>query len=152
MSFSDDSVKISTMPACTIIPVLQYADTEKAINWLCDVFGFKERWRAGTHRAQLIYEQGVIVVTELAEGMKDQYGKQDFLKIQGHSLLVRVKNADAHFENAVARGAEILQRPTEHFFGERQYSVLDIGGYTWTFSQTIKEFAPEDWGAVSAVQ
>lgn len=38
-----------SMPPSTVIPVLVYADVAAAIEWLCDTFGFAERWRAGTH-------------------------------------------------------------------------------------------------------
>jgi len=43
------------MPSCTVIPELPYLDVVEAIDWLCDAFGFTERWRAGNHRAQLAF-------------------------------------------------------------------------------------------------
>jgi hypothetical protein len=35
-----------SMPASTVIPVLGYDDVGEAIEWLCEAFGFTERWRA----------------------------------------------------------------------------------------------------------
>ncbi len=35
-------------------------------------------------------------------------------------------------------------------FGERQYTVVDLAGHWWTFSQHVADLAPEDWGALSA--
>ena len=35
-------------PPGTIVPTLIYDDVAKAIDWLCDVFGFTERLRAGS--------------------------------------------------------------------------------------------------------
>ena len=32
-------------------------------------------------------------------------------------------------------------------FGVRQYTVKDIGGHWWTFSQNIRDVAPDEWGA-----
>lgn len=32
------------------------------------------------------------------------------------------------------------------FYCERQYAIEDPGGHTWTFSQTIADVAPEEWG------
>jgi uncharacterized glyoxalase superfamily protein PhnB len=52
------------MPPCTVIPELVYEDVGEAIDWLCDRFGFTERWRAGNHRAQLAVGDGAIVVAE----------------------------------------------------------------------------------------
>src|SRR4029079_7710035 len=45
-----------------------------------------------------------------------------------------------------AAGAEILSPPTTHPFGERQYSVRDIGGHRWTFSETVSDVDPATWG------
>ena len=138
--------EIVTMPNCTIIPVLQYLNVEEAIKYLSDTFGFKLRWRAGNHRAQLVYDEGVIVVTEL----KERNAYTAILHVTNkHSILVRVKDVDSHFENANKWGAKILQEPTDHFFGERQYSTVDIEEHIWTFSETKKEVKPEEWGATT---
>ena len=126
-----------SMPPCTVIPVLEYDDVEKAIDWLCHTFGFAERWRIGNHRAQLIFEGGAIVVTGRPAAAAPP---------SGHSLLVRVKDADAHYAHAGKQGAHILQSPADHPYGERQYTAEDPGGHRWTFSQSIADLAPEDWG------
>ncbi len=143
------SKNILTMPDCTIIPVLQYLDVGEAINYFCDTFNFKLRWRAGNHRAQLIYGDGVFVVTELKNPDVSVAEKEETIKAATHSVLARVKDINNHFENAKLKGAMILQELTDHFYGERQYSVSDIGGHNWTFSETIKEMSPEEWGATS---
>lgn len=52
-----------SMPASTVIPVLGYDDVGEAIEWLCDAFGFTERWRAGNHRDQLAVGDGAVVLT-----------------------------------------------------------------------------------------
>ena len=33
-------------PRATVVPILVYEDVAKAIDWLCDTFGFTERLRA----------------------------------------------------------------------------------------------------------
>ena len=52
------------MPQCTVIPVIAYAELGKAIDWLCDVFGFTVRVRTGDHRAELNVGDGAIVLTK----------------------------------------------------------------------------------------
>ena len=136
------------MPDCTIIPVLQYRDVVNAVNYFLDTFNFKIRWQAGDHRAQLIYGNGVFVVTELKDRMALSI-ENEKIKIATHSVLVSVKDINTHFENAKLKGAEILESLTDYFYGERQYSITDIGGHRWTFSETIKEMLPEEWGATS---
>jgi uncharacterized glyoxalase superfamily protein PhnB len=62
--------------------------------------------------------------------------------------LVPVDDVDAHCDRARQFGARILSPPRTCEFGERQYSVEDLAGYRWTFSQSVADVNPEDWGAV----
>lgn len=60
--------------------------------------------------------------------------------------MVRVVDVDAHHARAVAGGASVSGPPTSFPFGERQYSAIDVGGHTWTFSQTETDVDPRAWG------
>lgn len=133
------------MPDCTIIPVLGYKDINAAIDWLCQTFGFKERWRVGTHRAQLTLEEGAIAISALPEEIEDHLPKP-----QTQSLMVRIADVHHHHEHAAKLGARIILPPADFPYGERQYTTVDLGGHIWTFSQTIADVAPEDWGGISA--
>jgi uncharacterized glyoxalase superfamily protein PhnB len=126
-----------SMAPSTVVPVLAYDDVGEAVHWLCDTFGFALRWRVGDHRAQLWAGDGVIVVTEGGgQGCVD-------------SVMVRVADVDRHHAHAIERGARIVQQPADHPYGERQYTVADIAGRRWTFSQSIADVAPEEWGGTS---
>jgi uncharacterized glyoxalase superfamily protein PhnB len=128
------------MPSCAIIPQLVYDDVTAAIAWLCETFGFEERWRAGDHRAQLSYGNGTIAITE-PRTSKVLPGPQ--------SVMVRIEDVDAHCQRSRERGAEIVAEPRDFSYGERQYTVVDLGGHRWTFSQSIADLVPEDWGGTS---
>jgi uncharacterized glyoxalase superfamily protein PhnB len=128
-----------SMPQCTVIPVITYADLGKAIDWLCDVFGFTMRVRIGDHRAQLNVGDGAVVLTQT-----DKWAAES-----GDSVMVRVGDVDGHCERARQRGARIVQLPTDFPYGERQYTVEDFAGRVWKFSQSIADVAPEDWGGTS---
>lgn len=67
----------------------------------------------------------------------------------GDSIMVRVDDVDGHHERARERGARIVQPPADFPYGERQYTAEDLSGRRWTFSQTIADVAPEDWGGAS---
>jgi uncharacterized glyoxalase superfamily protein PhnB len=125
-----------SVPKATVIPVLAYPDVVEATDWLCAAFGFRVRLRIGEHRAQLVYGDGAVIVTQ---------GEPDG---RGHSVHVRVADAGAHHEHALAAGARILGPPTDFPYGERQYSAEDPGGHRWTFSQSIADVDPADWGGV----
>jgi uncharacterized glyoxalase superfamily protein PhnB len=127
-----------SMPRCTVIPELAYPDVGEAADWLCDAFGFTVRLRIANHRAQLNVGDGAIVVTQKRDSRDD-------IEI-AHSMMVRVEDAHSHHERAKQRGARILGPPTDYPYGERQYTAQDPGGHYWTFSQSIADVAPEDWG------
>jgi uncharacterized glyoxalase superfamily protein PhnB len=127
-----------SMPASTIIPVLHYADVPEAVAWLCRSFGFTERLRIGSHRVQLQVGDGAVVVTDGDASASTSSAT--------HSIMVRVADVDAHHARAQVAGAIIPAPPITQPYGERQYSVTDIGGHQWTFSQTVDDVDPADWG------
>ena len=133
----------SMLPS-TVIPVLAYPDVGQAADWLCDAFGFTERLRIGDHRAQLNVGDGAVVVAQQRPGRgSDSSSPRDEVS---HSVMVRIYDVDRHCKHATDRGARILQPPADYPYGERQYTVEDLAGHVWTFSQTIADVAPEDWG------
>ena len=125
------------MPEATVLPVLVYPDVREAIDWLGDAF--VERWEAKGHRAQLLVGDGCVVVVDGAsEGA-----------CGAHSLMVRVEDVDAHCARATGWGARVLSAPADYPYGERQYTAEDFAGHRWTFSQSIADLEPEEWGGVS---
>jgi uncharacterized glyoxalase superfamily protein PhnB len=127
-------------PSVSVIPELAYADVLEAAEWLCRAFGFTERLRIGDHRVQLVHGNGALVVIELGDKAPPDAGQAT------HSMLVRVEDADAHRARAAAAGATILDEPTDYPYGERQYNALDLGGHRWTFTQSIADVDPTEWG------
>lgn len=123
------------MPTCDVIPVLAYADVERTVEWLCNAFSFKLRWRAGGHRAQLNVGSGCIVVTA---GDPSPAGRE---------IMVRVNDIDAHYTCAMDYGVEVTSSPIDFPYGERQYGARDLDGYRWSFSQSIADVDPASWGA-----
>jgi uncharacterized glyoxalase superfamily protein PhnB len=128
-------LKNRSVPPCTVIPVVMYPDPEAAADWLCKAFGFTVRLRIGNDRIQMKAGDGCFVVAE---------GKVP--PDLAHVVMVRVADADSHCERARQSGARITEAPTSHMYGERQYNAVDFAGHRWTFTQTIADVAPEDWG------
>jgi uncharacterized glyoxalase superfamily protein PhnB len=125
-----------SIPSCTVIPEIPYSNLDAAIYWLCDVFGFTLRLRIANHRAQLNVGRGAVVLTEArgAEGPTHC------------SVMVRVADVDHHHAHALQRGAQVVGAPASHPYGERQYSVEDLAGHRWTFTQSIADIDPVEWG------
>ncbi len=137
-----------SMPACTVIPVLTYPDVGAAIAWLTRTFGFTERWRAGEHRAQLAVGEGAVVVTGDPDPGAANDGEPRPPRAVAH-VMIRVDDVDGHHRRARQHGAEIQGDPADYPYGERQYDVVDPAGHRWSFSQSIADVAPEEWGGTS---
>jgi uncharacterized glyoxalase superfamily protein PhnB len=132
-------------PSAAVTPVLVYPDVRAAVDWLADAFGFVEHvWIGPNHRAQLGTPGGGAVIVADVSGSR----RAPAAGAEDHRVMVRVDDARAHCERARARGAAILLEPTDWPYGERQYEAEDVFGHRWTFSQTIADVAPEDWGGV----
>jgi uncharacterized glyoxalase superfamily protein PhnB len=132
-----------SMPRATVIPVLAYPDVNQAAAWLCEAFGFSVRLRINHHRVQLNVGDGAVIVRELRSN------EGNALLGAGCSITVRTEDVDAHCERARDYGARITQDPVSHPYGERQYNAEDLAGYSWTFSQSVKDMHPQDWGGTA---
>ena len=134
-----------SIPSATVIPVLIYPDVRKAVAWLEAAFGFIERVRVGEgHRAQLQVGDGAVIVAE-ARGDRRRPRAGEVT----HLVTVRVADVREHCERARANGARILMEPTDFPYGERQYTADDLAGHQWTFTETLADVAPEEWGGIS---
>lgn len=132
-----------SIPQATVIPVLAYADVNQAAAWLCEAFGFSVRLRIGDHRVQLNVGDGAVIVREMRP-----HEVNAVLGV-GFAVTVRVEDADAHCSKARSHGARITQDPVTQPYGERQYNAVDLAGHSWTFSQSVADMRPEDWGGTS---
>jgi uncharacterized glyoxalase superfamily protein PhnB len=133
-----------SIPSATVIPVLIYPDVRAAVAWLTEAFGFSERVQIGEdHRSQLRFGDGAVIVGDVRhDRVPPRPGEST------HSVMVRVEDAKAHCERARAHGAEILMEPTDFEYGERQYTAADLAGHQWTFSETLADVHPEEWGGI----
>jgi uncharacterized glyoxalase superfamily protein PhnB len=96
------------------------------------------------HRSQLQFGDGALIVGDVRGDRRPPRPGE-----VAHSVLVRVEDARAHCERAREHGARILMEPTDMPYGERQYNAEDFAGHQWTFSETLEDVAPEDWGGTS---
>jgi uncharacterized glyoxalase superfamily protein PhnB len=125
-----------SMPRSVVIPELAYPDIGNAIDWLCNAFGFTLRIRMGDHRAQLNVEDGgAVVLIEQTAGISLRT-----------AVMVRVEDVNVHYDRARRSGVKILREPTDFPYGERQYNAEDFAGHRWSFSQSIADVDPRDWG------
>ncbi len=134
-----------SVPSSTVIPVLIYPHVREAVGWLGVAFGLVERVRIGeNHRAQLSFGDGAVIIGDVRHDRRPPRPGE-----VTHSVMVRVEDARSHCERARAHGARILMESTDFEYGERQYTAEDPAGHVWTFSETLADVAPAEWGGES---
>lgn len=123
-----------------IIPALRYRNAPKAIEWLCEAFGFEQHMvvpgaNGAIAHAQLTLGNGMIVLGSVAP---DQYGKLTKQPDETGgavtlSIYIIVPDADAHYKRAKAAGAEIVIDIKNEDYGGRGYTCRDVEGHLWNF-------------------
>ena len=140
------AAKNRSVPADAVMPHVVYQNLGEAMEWLTNVFGFREYYRygGGPNGAQMWAANAAIQVRQARPGQQSPaqlgYGTQ--------SLTIFVDDVDAHCARAKAAGAKILEQPHETEYGEYQYAAEDLDGHHWLFSRHAKDRDPEEWGAV----
>ena len=125
-----------------------YKDPRAALTWLQAAFGFEPSMLVSDADGRLVHAEmrfgdGYIIVdsewTDHVASPASVGGKNT------QSVCVRLKDGlDAHCERARAAGAEIVEAPADHFYGERQYRARDPEGHVWTFTQTLRAVSREE--------
>lgn len=131
-----------------IAPALTYQDAAKAIDFLCEAFGFEVRLRIeGEHgrieHSELEYGGGLIMVGEAKERFPKRKSPRLLDGANTQNLLVFVDDVDAHCAHARACGAEIVREPEVHDYGDdywtdRTYEARDLEGHGWWFTQRLR--------------
>jgi len=130
----------------SVIPSLRYRDAAKAIDWLCDAFGFERHLvvpgdDGGIAHAQLRFGNGMLMLGAgdgsggAAERIYDRLvqAPDDLESVRHGSLYAIVDDADTHCARARAAGAEIVEEPKDEDYGGRGYTCRDLEGHVWTF-------------------
>lgn len=126
-----------------IIPCLRYKNAPRAIDFLCDAFGFE---RHAVHadaddpskidHAQLV-RNGEMIMLSTAQVNKysDAASMVTVEQAGGNTQVpyVTIDDVDAHAERARAAGADIFMEPTDQDYGGRSYSARDPEGNVWNF-------------------
>lgn len=132
---------------------LFYEDAAKAIDFICEAFGFEVRLRiegegGRIEHSELTYGDGLIMVGSVG----GKSSRPDPLPVTSpravggkntQTLCLCVDDADAHCAKARAAGAIIAQEPKvedygDEYWADRCYRAIDPEGHHWWFMQRIR--------------
>jgi uncharacterized glyoxalase superfamily protein PhnB len=122
-----------------ITPYLLYEDGEAAIEFLTSAFGFRVVDRTTGAAGGMHVELEGPAGGRLYLGQPpSQYGFQNPEKVGRTSeVYVLVDDVDAHYEQAKAAGAGVIEELTDLPFGHRRYGCVDPQGHEWFFAQPL---------------
>ena len=136
-----------------ISSALCYQDAARAIDWLCDAFGFEVRLKVEGENGRIVhseltYGEGLIMVAQ-EDSESAQSNKQVLRSPQSmngkntQSLMFFVDDVETHCAHARARGAHIVNEPETHDYGEeywadRSYGAIDPEGHLWWVTQRVR--------------
>ena len=123
--------------ATSVTPYLFYSDGLAAMAYLERAFGFRERSRTvdadgGLRHGEMQLGRAVIML-----GCPPDHRTPKELGHVSIGIYVGVPNVDAHYERAVAAGADTDGPPEDQPYGERIYSARDPEGHQWWFATPL---------------
>lgn len=129
---------------------LYYENASRAIDWLCDAFGFEVRIKVeaddgSIEHSELVFGDGLIMVSEpKPDKLPHSRAPGQVGGGNTQNILVYVDDVEAHCRRAEAAGAKITQPLKTSDYGEehwsdRGYGCEDIGGHHWWFCQRMRE-------------
>jgi uncharacterized glyoxalase superfamily protein PhnB len=133
-----------------------YQDPRAALVWLQAAFGFEPSMLVSDADGRLVHAEmrfgdGYIIIDYEWAGHIASPASVGGRNAQ--SVYVRLKEGlDAHCAKARAAGAEIVEEPADHFYGERQYRARDPEGHVWTFTQTVRVVPREEAERLSGLR
>ena len=134
-----------------ISSAVYYDDAAKAIDWLCNAFGFEVRLKvegeAGSIvHSELVFGEGVVMVASAQQDGELAFRKspQELGGANTQNMMVYVDDVEAHCEQARAAGATIVTEPKTTDYGEdywtdRGYEAKDLEGHHWWFYERLRD-------------
>ena len=125
---------------------LHVTSVADAVDFYTAVFGATEKFR-------LVEPGGRVGHIELDFNgrtlmLSEQYPELGIVAPAGNgtsvSLHLHEDNCDEIVERAVARGATLLMKPADQFYGERSGVIRDPSGHRWNIGHHIEDVTPEE--------
>ncbi len=122
-----------------VIPGMAYRDAPKAIEWLCNVFGFESHAvypgaeENSIMHAELRLGGGMIMLGSVKDNDYARYRKQpdEIGGAETRSSYLVVADADSVYSRAKAAGAEVLFDIEDKPYGGRGFTCRDPEGHIW---------------------
>ena len=136
-----------------ISTALSYEDPAKAIDWLCNAFGFEVQLKVEGEggevvHSELLYGEGLIMVGSAKPSTPWRKSPKAVDGANTQSLMLYVDDAQAHHDHAKAQGAKIVTEPKvtdygEDYWADKGYEAEDLDGHHWWFMERLRSPKPK---------
>lgn len=133
---------MSDLKRNSLTPAVSYRDAKAALAWLEKAFGFEVSMiitddKGEIGHSEMRYGDGLIMIGN--EWSDDHKSPKSIGGKNTQSVHVHLnEDIDKHCARARQAGAQVLQEPSDQFYGDRTYRARDPEGHIWTFGQTIR--------------
>lgn len=131
---------IEKFAGSSVVPTLRYRDLDRAVAWLTGAFGFSlhrsvQDAEGRIVSAQLVLGNGMVMLAPVGLSGFDELMKQpdEIDGAETQSCYFVVTDAEAHYANAKANGADILLDLQNFEHGGCGYLCRDVEGHLWSF-------------------
>jgi PhnB protein len=130
-----------------VSPHLSIAGAAAAIEFYASVLAAKERMRMSMPDGAIAHAEIDIGGSIIMIGDEVPGGSDPSPRTLGGSpvaLFVYVEDVDDVFRRAVDAGAQPVQEPADHFYGDRVAMFDDPFGHRWNIATHIEDVPPEE--------
>lgn len=130
-----------------VSPHLSVTGASEAIDFYTSVLGASERMRmpmpdGKVAHAEIELDGSVIMVGDEVAGGTDPSPKT--LGGSPVALFVYVEDIDDVFQRAINAGAQSVQQPEDHFYGDRVAMFDDPFGHRWNIATHVEDVPPDE--------
>jgi len=128
-----------------------YKDGSKAIDWLCEAFGFEVRLKVEgeggkIEHSELVYGDAVIMVGDeqiQADKGRNMRSPSSVGGVNTQAIMFYVDDVEAHCARAKKAGASITYEPQttdygEDYWADKSYQARDPEGHLWWFCERVR--------------
>ena len=119
-----------------VLPVLPMADVEAALDYYTNTLGFVEKFRQPGPDGVILNAQVEFAGCHLMFN----HNPEDAPK-QGGGVYFWFRldrGIDDHYAALEARGASVVEKIADQFWGDRSFTIVDHAGYHLAFNMTIE--------------
>lgn len=131
-----------------ISSAVYYNEPSKAIDWLCNAFGFEVRLKiegqdGSIQHSELVFGTGVVMVADARSKGPQRSSPLAVGGANTQNMMLYVDDVESHFKRAEQAGATIVaaletfDRGGDYWI-DRGYEAADFEGHHWWFFQRLR--------------